>query len=95
MTIRVDAAVSTTGIPALKTANQNFDDTVASANPDGGDLGDVAVILADVLALTSEVALRLLVEVDTLADAAKAAVGDMHQMESFAKSRVTELEKGL
>ncbi len=93
--IRVDGEATASGIAAVRAAIEDFDVTVAAANPGGGDLGAAAGVLADALALTTDIALRLVVEVDTIAGAAEAAVGDLGAMEDFVKERVSELQAGL
>lgn len=93
--IRLDGEATSSGVSALGAGVEEFDATVAAANPGVGDLGAAAGVLADVLALTTDIALRLVVEVDTIAGAAQAAVGDLGAMEDFAKDRVSELQAGL
>lgn len=93
--IRADAQATASGISALRVGTEDFDATLAAANPSGGDLGAAAAVLADVLALTTDIALRLVVEVDTITDAVQAAVDDLGAMEDFAKARVSELGAGL
>ena len=93
--IRADGQAAARGISALRIGTEDFDATLAAANPNGGDLGAAAAVLADVLALTTDIALRLVVEVDTIADAAQASVDDLAAMEAFAKDRVAELGRGL
>lgn len=84
-------AAAETGLNALDSANDDFDSRVAGANPSLGDTGAAALLLADVLALASDVSLRLLLEVDTIADAARASVADLKAMEKFASDRATDL----
>ena len=53
------------------------------------------MLLADAVALTTEVALRLLIEVDTIADATRAAVGDLTAVEEYAQGVVNDLNSSL
>lgn len=82
---------ATTGLTSLDGANDDFDSRVSSANPAPGDTGAAALLLADVIALTTDVSIRLLLEVDTIADAARASVADLQAMEQFASERADDL----
>lgn len=93
--IRIDHETAAASISALRAGAEEFDATLAAANPSSGDLGAAAAVLADVLSLTTDIALRLLVEVDTIADATQDAVGDLDAMEDFAQDRISELQVGL
>lgn len=93
--IRADSEASISGITALESATDEFDSTVARANPDEGDTGAAAMLLADALALTTEVALRLLIEVGTIADATRAAVGDLTAVEDYAQGVVNDLNSSI
>ena len=53
------------------------------------------MLLADAVALTTEVALRLLIEVDTIADATRAAVGDLAAVEKYAQGVVNDLNSSI
>ncbi|WP_061964281.1 hypothetical protein [Demequina aurantiaca] len=87
--IEVDYAKASAAVKAIRDATSEFDEAAASKNPEPGDTGAAQAMLADVLATSADVALRLVHEVDTLAISADAGLADLS---TFDRSMSTNLQ---
>lgn len=87
--IAMDHSGATGGIQAIRDATQEFDQVAASNNPKSIDAGAAQALLADVLATSADVALRLVYELDTLANLAEEGIEDLR---SFTASSSAVLD---
>ncbi|WEG08580.1 hypothetical protein PU630_15240 [Microbacterium horticulturae] len=93
-TIAVQSATLTAGIQSLRTATDDFDAEVSRKNPDASDTGLAAPLLESALATVTQVALRLVFEVDTIADAAESGAAAMSDYDARAKTAIADLKVG-
>jgi hypothetical protein len=93
-TIAVRSSRLTAGIQSLRTATDDFDAEVSRKNPDASDTGLAAPLLESALATVTEVALRLVFEVDTIADAAESGAAAISDYDARAKAAIAELKAG-
>ncbi|MEQ6898195.1 hypothetical protein [Microbacterium sp. KR10-403] len=90
--VAVDAQALAGGIRSLRTATEDFDAAVSRKNPDASDTGLAAPLLESALSTVTEVALRLVFEVDTIADAAEEGAGDIADYDARAKAAIAQLK---
>jgi len=89
--IGVDHGAASAGVKAIREATVDFDEAAASKNPDSSGAGAAQGMLADVLATAADTALKLVQEIDTLADNADSGLSDLESFDSGAALRLSNI----